>query len=363
MASEAPVIARLKRAETMVMLRFFFISVVSSGVAVGDGIRGRIQEFRCHAAAVARVQRPRSRRIAEFATRGLAAVSASTTTLRADGVQPRAAAPRPRLPRGGVCSGFPCVDLLDSPSPVSRYGASMDPNRAPAVQHIGRRPVDVAALSRAMFTEGPWLFRLMQHHRHRIAPIARCIELVPMGADLLDIGCGGGLFIACLVAERRVCSAHGIDASAGAIAIAQSAAQRLRHRVPEIEVCFEHRRAEQGLLPREYGAVTMIDVMHHIPSVDAQKQAFMDAASRVRQGGVFLYKDMCDAPVWRAGMNRLHDLIMARQWIRYLPIEVADGWAAEAGLHREVAEERSMLWYGHEIRLYRRQVEPRDDHA
>ena len=30
----------------------------------------------------------------------------------------------------------------------------------------------------------------------------------------------------------------------------------------------------------------------------------------------------------------------------------SDEW--EAGLVREVAEDRAMLWYGHEIRLYRR---------
>jgi hypothetical protein len=48
---------------------------------------------------------------------------------------------------------------------------------------------------------------------------------------------------------------------------------------------------------------------------------------------------------------------MARQWIRYLPVETADRWATEAGLVREVAEERAMLWYGHEIRLYRRPAE------
>ena len=100
----------------------------------------------------------------------------------------------------------------------------------------------------------------------------------------------------------------------------------------------------------------MIDVMHHIPP-QAQRGAFLEAAGRVRAGGVFLYKDMCDAPVWRAGMNRLHDLVMARQWIRYLPIEDADRWAAEAGLVREVAEEHAMLWYGHEIRMYRRAAE------
>jgi len=232
----------------------------------------------------------------------------------------------------------------------------MAPPSAPVVPHPDRPTGDVGALARELFTGGAVLPRLMQHHRHRIAPIARCVSLVPDGADLLDVGCGGGLFIACLVAAGRVRSAHGVDASASAIATAQAVVAKLRARRPDADVRFEHRRVEQGLPDRAYGAVSMVDVMHHIPPV-AQRQAFLDAAARVRPGGVFLYKDMCDAPFWRAGMNRLHDLVMARQWIRYLPVETADRWATEAGLVREVAEERAMLWYGHEIRLYRRPAE------
>jgi len=229
----------------------------------------------------------------------------------------------------------------------------MAPRPAPAALPHDRPTGDVGALARSLFTDGPLLGRLMQHHRHRIAPVARCLELVPAGVDLLDVGCGGGLFVACLAASGRVRSAHGVDASAAAIATARAAANRLRDRAPGVEVRFEHRRVEEGLPAGEYGAVSMIDVMHHIPR-PAQRGAFLEAAARVRAGGVFLYKDMCDAPAWRAAMNRMHDLVMARQWIRYLPIEDADRWAAEAGLVREVAEERAMLWYGHEIRVYRR---------
>ena len=213
--------------------------------------------------------------------------------------------------------------------------------------------VDIGAVARSVFTGGPLLQRMLQHHRHRIAPIARCVELVPAGSDVLDIGCGGGLFLACLAASGRIRSGHGIDSSQPAIAVAQAAAARLRANGVATPVSFEHRAVEQGLPAASFGAVTMIDVMHHIPPA-AQRTAFADALSRVSPGGVFLYKDMCDAPFWRRGMNRLHDLVLARQWIHELPVEQADAWAAEAGFARETAEERAILWYGHEIRVYRR---------
>jgi hypothetical protein len=63
---------------------------------------------------------------------------------------------------------------------------------------------------------------------------------------------------------------------------------------------------------------------------------------------------MCDAPAWRAGLNRLHDLAIARQWINYVPVEHADRWATGCGFATERAEWIPMLWYGHELRVYRR---------
>ncbi len=222
-----------------------------------------------------------------------------------------------------------------------------------SAQFTSEEPVDIAGIARALFADGPAFARFLQHHRHRIAPVGRLVELVPHGSDVLDVGCGGGLFVMCLAASGRAARAHGVDASANAIAAAEAAARRLRGQGSSATIVFEHREVQQGLPQGEFGVVSMIDVMHHVP-VAAQRRAFDDAASRVRAGGFFLYKDMCDAPVWRAGMNRLHDLIMARQWIRYVPIERVDGWAAEAGLVAERAEEHRMLWYGHELRVYRR---------
>jgi len=193
---------------------------------------------------------------------------------------------------------------------------------------------------------------------------------VPTGSSVLDIGCGGGLLVARLATTGRARAAHGIDASAPAIAIAQGMAARLGAIIPETtaepttepateagQIRFEHRPVQQGLPDGPFDAVCLIDVMHHVPP-GAQERAFRDAASRVRPGGRFIYKDMCDAPRWRAGMNRLHDLAMARQWIRYLPIESAEAWAVEEGLALVHREDIKMLWYGHELRVFERPAEP-----
>ncbi len=210
---------------------------------------------------------------------------------------------------------------------------------------------DIGRLARHLYTEGPLSTRLIQRHRHRICPLELVSAQVAPGSTVLDVGCGGGLLVAHLAATGRARSARGIDASAPAIDAAKAMTGRLGDAAPEASVSFEHWRVEQGLPDDEFDAVCLIDVLHHVPP-SAQETAFRDAASRVRRGGVLVYKDMCDAPLWRASMNRLHDLVMARQWIRYVPIERVEGWASEAGLELQTARDVNMLWYGHELRVF-----------
>ena len=118
---------------------------------------------------------------------------------------------------------------------------------------------------------------------------------------------------------------------------------------------FECRSVELGVPNRTYDVVCLIDVLHHV-EVSSQHEAFLLAASCVRPGGIMVYKDMCSAPKWRAGLNRLHDLLSAHQWINYVPIATVDRWASDAGLESESAEWIPMLWYGHELRIYRHRV-------
>lgn len=221
-----------------------------------------------------------------------------------------------------------------------------------------RSTQDIGHLARCLYPDGPLLTRFIQHHRHRICPIDRVAEQVPRNSAVLDIGCGGGLLVARLATTGRARTAHGIDASAPAITLAQGMAARLPDLLAEArpgedqpEIRFEHRPVQQGLPEGQYDAVCLIDVMHHVPP-SAQERAFRDAAGRVRPGGRFIYKDMCDAPLWRAGMNRLHDLVMARQWIRYVPIESVEAWAQGEGLVLAHKEDINMLWYGHELRVF-----------
>jgi hypothetical protein len=60
---------------------------------------------------------------------------------------------------------------------------------------------------------------------------------------------------------------------------------------------------------------------------------------------------MCLRPWWKSQANRLHDLVVAREFITYAPVQAVEQWANEAGMHVILREDISRFWYGHELRM------------
>jgi 2-polyprenyl-3-methyl-5-hydroxy-6-metoxy-1,4-benzoquinol methylase len=116
---------------------------------------------------------------------------------------------------------------------------------------------------------------------------------------------------------------------------------------------FQCRDASASWPDGRFGVVSMIDVMHHVPR-EAQRDVFRRAVDKLDEAGVLIYKDMARAPAWQAWANRLHDLLVAREWIQYAPIEAVEQWAAEAGLALAYAGDFDRYWYRHELRVFRR---------
>lgn len=119
------------------------------------------------------------------------------------------------------------------------------------------------------------------------------------------------------------------------------------------DIRFEHIDVRSPWPDAVFDVVSMIDVMHHIPASKRQ-DVISTVASRLETGGLFLYKDMVGFPQWRALANSLHDLLLAREWVQYAPKEEIVSWAGDAGMELIQEENINMLWYGHELCLFRK---------
>lgn len=211
-------------------------------------------------------------------------------------------------------------------------------------------PEFLSASARQLYADAGWSRQLIQSLRPYICPFHVLIPLVPKGARVLDIGCGCGLFLAFLASNRQIVEGYGFDSDAHAIATAR----RMQARLPSGgNLRFTQRDATCDWPKESFDVVSLIDVLHHVPP-ERQAQVVQMAAERVAPGGMLLYKDMVRFPAWRAWGNRMHDLVMAHQWIHYVDLDSVSGWLGRANIPLSHAGNLNMLWYGHEWAIFRR---------
>jgi len=216
-----------------------------------------------------------------------------------------------------------------------------------------RSAAAISRLAEALYRQAPLRERTLARLRPWICPFEQLLEVLPRGSRVLDIGCGSGMLLGLAASDGRICSGVGIDSSARAIATAQVMAANL----PEADLRFACLRAEEPWPSGAFTVISLIDVMHHVAPAH-QAALVARACQAVPPGGLLLYKDMAERPRWRALANRLHDLVMARQWIHYLPIERVLAVAQAQGLTVVRRQHTACGCYQHELAVLGRVAGP-----
>jgi 2-polyprenyl-3-methyl-5-hydroxy-6-metoxy-1,4-benzoquinol methylase len=220
-------------------------------------------------------------------------------------------------------------------------------------QHRMWHPRELASLASSIYRESSPVSRLLMTLRPYICPFERLIEYVPEEANVLDVGCGAGLFLGLLAATGLKFRGTGFDASAGAIRQACTMGAHLKALGAAAVLEFEHRDVRAPWPEGPFDVVSMIDVMHHVP-LDHRRSVLERCYSALRPGGLLIYKDIGDRPRWRATANRLHDLVMAREWVHYTPLCDVEAWTKQMGMEVRLSERINRKWYGHDLCLLRR---------
>jgi len=186
---------------------------------------------------------------------------------------------------------------------------------------------ELSAAARSLYPKHLGLRRQLQIYRPYICPFDKLIDWVPDAGTMLDVGCGAGLFLGLAASRKPGLHGIGFDADSRVIGAAQAMA-KASQLVDRIR--FEHRIVEQPWPEGTFDAVSLIDVLHHVQP-DQHQATIEKLFSRVRPGGIVIYKDMADSPAIPALWNRLHDLLLARQWIHYRPAAQVLSWFEKAG--------------------------------
>jgi 2-polyprenyl-3-methyl-5-hydroxy-6-metoxy-1,4-benzoquinol methylase len=216
---------------------------------------------------------------------------------------------------------------------------------------------DLSQISRAMYTTGPFLLRKLQHWRPYICPFEKLVGHVSDGSRVLDIGCGSGLLLSLAAGTGAKFEGIGFDVSRQGIDLANRMTRKAAEIAPGAKLSFQRLDVDAPWPAGEFDIVFVVDVLHHVPS-QSQKPFLMNAVSKVKQGGTLVYKDMCLRPWWMAQANRLQDLVVAREWIHYAPVQAVENWAASEGMRVVLREDVSRLWCGHELRVMIRESAP-----
>lgn len=120
-------------------------------------------------------------------------------------------------------------------------------------------------------------------------------QYLPVKGDILDVGCGFGLFSLYYAASHPERTIHGFDLNPKRIEMAQKSAERLGLK----NVSFHAENAVNWRGAETFDAAYMLDIVHHVPR-SAVDGLLTELRSKMSPQGVLVIKDVADKPAYKA---------------------------------------------------------------
>lgn len=155
----------------------------------------------------------------------------------------------------------------------------------------------------------PGLIRLYCFIRFKIIHIRFLEEIeqyLPNEGDILDLGCGFGLFALYMALRKPHAQVIGLDIDAKRLQIAQNAAKKLDIR----NVTFVQQDLRDWQPTQKMTGAYALDVFHHVP-VENGDRLLRELFSHIEPGGRFLLKDIDTTPRAMLWFTYLLDVLMS----------------------------------------------------
>jgi len=227
---------------------------------------------------------------------------------------------------------------------------SRDAVRDP-IQPASQTPTDwqLSSLASRIYAAGPrlsWHQSLTTVYRPLYAPFGMILEWIPVGATMLDLGCGTGALLHLVHALKPLAKGYGVDAQLAPLRVAQAV-----NRDPRLEFIQRH-DVPVDLIP-ECTVIALMDVLHHVPAIEKRPllQRRLGHASR---GTTFISKDLDPRPRWRALSNRMTDYLSTRSRADYLAMVEVEAFLSQSGLQVLSARRWNKQVWSHYLVVARR---------
>ncbi|MDB5203445.1 MAG: class SAM-dependent methyltransferase [Ferruginibacter sp.] len=179
-------------------------------------------------------------------------------------------------------------------------------------------------------------------YRSLICPFISLIEMVKPGEKVGDVGCGSGQFLLLLSHFAKPSYLFGIEISQRLI----DNANKLFSSQPRDSYGFS--TFDGAVFPeplQEMDIIFLIDVLHHVPK-KYQESFMQNLAKTMKPGARLVLKDI-NAASPLVYVNKLHDLIFAREIGNEMSMERAKKLLMANGLEIIEENKRTMYVYPH----------------
>lgn len=162
----------------------------------------------------------------------------------------------------------------------------------------------------ALWQKLPRSARVHTKIRWWTAPFEALEVEVPRSGNILEVGCGHGVFTTFLALSAVSRTVVGVDIDAEKIALAQEAAKGLRP--GEADLSFEHRDSgEVPTIDEGWDAIVFVDVLYLL-APDDRSRLLAECVAALAPGGLLIVKEVDTEPRFKARMAQFQEFLATK---------------------------------------------------